>query len=158
GPRHLAQIAIGCPEPRGGAIDERRRRRVADETARELGGNQTRRRWLPCEDVEHLLAVGLAAARFDHVAEHDFLAGIVEARIEPEAAAKPRVLDRPPREGARDLGHVLLRVAAVHAERVQLHQLAAVVLVETPAGILALWRAWRRGQTPRHHEAAERTP
>src|SRR5262249_60526355 len=97
-------------------------------------------------------------ARFDHVAEHDFLAGIVEARIEPEAAAKPRVLDRPPREGARDLGHVLLRVAAVHAERVQLHQLAAVVLVETPAGILALWRAWRRGQTPRHHEAAERTP
>ena len=77
-----------------------------------------------------------------------FCAGVVQPRVEREAAALPRVVDRPPREGARDLGHVLLRVAAVHAERVQLHQLAAVVLVETLGGVLALrpLAACRRGR------------
>ena len=38
--------------------------------------------------------------------------------------------DRPARKGARHLDDVLLRVAAVDAEGVQLHQLAGVVLVE----------------------------
>ena len=47
------------------------------------------------------------------------------------------LLDRPAGERARHLGDVLLRVAAVDAERVQLHQLARVVLVQ-PAR-----RAWR---------------
>ena len=47
-----------------------------------------------------------------------------------EAAALPRVVDRPAGERARHFGDVLLRVAAVDAERVQLHQLAAVVLVQ----------------------------
>ena len=42
----------------------------------------------------------------------------------------PRVVNRPARERARHFGDVLLRVAAVDAERVQLHQLAAVVLVQ----------------------------
>src|SRR5688572_10431609 len=100
------------------------------------------------EDVEYLLAVGLSAAGLDDVAEHDLLPGIVDARLEDEAPAAfhptapsprggapglPRVLDRPARERARDFGHVLLRIAAVDAERVQLHQLAAVVLVESSA-------------------------
>jgi hypothetical protein len=47
-------------------------------------------------------------------------------------------VDRPAGERAGDLGDVLLRVAAVDAQRVQLHQLAAVVLVE------ALGHAWVR--------------
>ena len=45
---------------------------------------------MPREDVEHLLAVVLAAAGLDDVAEHDLLARVVQARIEPEAAAEPR--------------------------------------------------------------------
>ena len=72
-PHHLAQIAVGVAEPRRGAIDERRRRRVADEAARQLGRDEARRRRMLREDVEHLLAVRLAAARLDHVAEHDLL-------------------------------------------------------------------------------------
>src|SRR5687768_6637740 len=33
--------------------------------------------------------------------------------------------ERPPREGARNVDHILLRVAAVHAERVQLEELTS---------------------------------
>ena len=40
------------------------------------------------------------------------------------------LLDRPARERARDFDDVLLRIAAIDAKRVQLHQLAPVVLVE----------------------------
>ena len=71
--------------------------------------------------------------------------------VEAEAAALPRLLDRPAGERARDLGDVLLRVAAVDAERVQLHQLAAVVLVQ------ALRRVRVRGAEARHREARRRT-
>ena len=42
-----------------------------------------------------------------------------------DGAAAARLIDGPSREDARHFLHVLLRVAAVHAERVQLHQLAA---------------------------------
>ena len=72
----------------------------------------------------------LAAAGLDPVAEHQLLAAVVQARVEDVAAALARIADRPAGERARDLGHVLLRVAAVDAQRVQLHQLAAVVLVQ----------------------------
>src|SRR5215210_425684 len=83
-----------------------------------------------CKDVEYLLAIVHAAA-LDPMSEHDFLAGIVQARIESESVAVlPWIVDRPSRESARDLGDVLLRVSAIHAECVQLHQLAAVVLVQ----------------------------
>ena len=93
---------------------------------------------MPRQDVEDLFAVAFAAAGFDDVAEHDLLAGIVQARIEAEAAAEPRRLNRPAGERARDLGDVLLRVAAVDAERVELHQLAPVVLVQALRRVLLL--------------------
>ena len=59
-----------------------------------------------------------------------FVPVVVHLRAEDEAAALLRAIDRPARQDARDFDHVLLRVAAVHAERVQLHQLARVVLVQ----------------------------
>src|SRR6266850_5035277 len=62
-----------------------------------------------------------------------------------DLGAPARILDRPSGERARDLGDVFLRVAAVHAERVQLHQLAAVVLVEPLRCVLAL-RLQTRGE------------
>ena len=51
--------------------------------------DEARRRRVPREDVEHLLAVVLAAAGLDHVAEDDLLARVVQARLEDEAAALP---------------------------------------------------------------------
>ncbi len=49
-----------------------------------------------------------------------------------------RRLNRPAGERSRHLGHVLLRVAAIHPERMELHQLAPVVLVEALRRVLFL--------------------
>ena len=65
-----------------------------------------------------------------------------------ELAVALRIEDRPAGERPRDVDHVGLRVTAVHAEGVQLQQLAAVVLVEP------LIRP-RRGE---HDAAAEAGP
>src|SRR4030095_6941283 len=76
-------------------------------------------------------------ASLDAMAKHDLLAIVVNPRLESEAAALHRVLDRPAGEGARNLGDVFLGIATVHTQGVQLHQLPTVVLVQTarhPAG------------------------
>jgi hypothetical protein len=59
--------------------------------------------------------------------------------------ARRQAAYRPPREDLRKLLHVLLRVTAIHTERVQLQQLARVVLVE-PAPLSC---AVSPGRTPR---------
>ena len=126
------------------------RRIVGDEPARQLGGDEAGRGRMPREQVEDGVAVALAAARLDALAQHDLLAIVVPARIEVESAAEPRVGDRPARERPRNFLHILLRVAAVDAERVQFHQLARVVLVDAPAALL---RRHRRvaGHLPAAH-------
>src|SRR5690348_5824026 len=97
------------------------------------------------KNVEHLLAVIDAAARLDLVSEYDLLTGVVQRRDELKSAV---TIDGPAGERAGDVDHVLLRVAAVHAERVQLEQLAPVVFVEAARLFLRLlvvgWRE-RRG-------------
>ena len=105
----------------GSSLTNRRASFVRDEA---------RGRWMARDDVEHLLAVLDAASRGQPLAEDGLLAGVVHDRPEDEPAAAARLLERPPGERARDLDDVLLRVAAVDAERVQLEQLAGVVLVE----------------------------
>ena len=55
-----------------------------------------------------------------------FCAPVVQGGIERE---RPRARDGPAGQHAGELGHVRLRVPTVHAERVQLHHLAGVVLV-----------------------------
>ena len=63
-------------------------------------------------------------------AQHGLLAFIVHAVVVKEIAALARLANGPAREAARHFRDVLLRVAAVDAERVQLHQLARVVFVQ----------------------------
>ena len=81
------------------------------------------------EDIDRLKAILLAAARGDFVAEHGLLAEVVHERREHEFGIG-RVANRPAGEAARHRDHVVLRIAALDAERVQLHHLAAVVFVE----------------------------
>ena len=126
---HLAQVAVTGSESCRQSIDQRRGRRVADEPPRQLGRHEPRRRGMRGEQVEHLLAV-LDSAGANLVSEDDLLAIVVNPRFEQEVAAYSRIADRPAGERPRHLGDVLLRVAAVDAERVQLHQLARVVFVE----------------------------
>ena len=65
---------------------------------------------------------------------------------EREAATLRTARDRPPGEGARHFDHILLRIAAVHAQRMQLHQFPRVVLVEaTSPRHRLLRRLWQRG-------------
>ncbi len=81
------------------------------------------------QNIEHLLAVLHAPAGRNHMAQHHLLAFVVQLVVVEESAAAPRLQDGPAGEAARHFGDVLLRVAAVHAERVQLHQLAAIVFI-----------------------------
>src|SRR5947207_1387903 len=88
------------------------------------------RRRTPRQNVEHILGVLHPASRGKLVAEDDFLAGVVHLRTENETATLGRRLDRPAGEGTRDVDHILLRVSAIYAERVELEQLTPVVLVQ----------------------------
>src|SRR6185436_12432590 len=85
--------------------------------------------------VEHFLAFLHAATSGELASENDLLVRIVDRRIELELAAG--ALERPAGERARNVDHVLLGVPAVHAEGVELHQLAGVVLVQ-PLGTTLL--------------------
>ena len=119
------------------------------------------------QEVEHVLAVLDAAAGGEALAEHHLGGGVVHVGAEEEvpllrkaqaaealgAREPPLGLlaaggrdDGPAGEGARHLDDVVLRVAAVDAQGVQLHQLAGVVLVQAA---LALGR--RLGGAPRPH-------
>src|SRR4051812_19111943 len=91
-----------------------------------------------------MLSVRLAAASLDDAAEHDLLPFVVQPRVEDELAALSGPVDRPPGERTRHLGDVLLRIAAVHAERVELQQLASVVFVKSLRPLTSLSRRTRR--------------
>ena len=81
------------------------------------------------DEIENVLAFLDAAPSRKLPAENDLFAGVVRLRPEDEVAA-PGDVDAPAGERSRDLDHVFLRVTTVDAERVQLHQLARVVLIE----------------------------
>ena len=88
-----------------------------------------RGRRMPRDDVEHLLAVLDAAPAGMWPRARPSRRRRAQSCAEHERAAEIAAVDGPAGERARDLDHVLLRIAAVDAERVQLHQLARVVLV-----------------------------
>src|SRR5260370_10656761 len=84
------------------------------------------------------------------MSEDGLVAGLVHAGFETEVAAFSRLIERPPGEHFGYFGDIFLRVAAVYAERVQFHQLAAIVFVQA-AGLLGfvasrtLWTTVRPG-------------
>jgi hypothetical protein len=87
-------------------------------------------------DVEDFLAIFDPATGAQLVTEHDFATGVMRRRpeYEPDVGATTPTLatlvHAPPGQRSRDFNHVLLRVAAVYAERVQLEQLARVILIQ----------------------------
>src|SRR5207244_1491353 len=78
------------------------------------------------------------AARWDLRAEDDFLAIIVHERSVVEIAALTRLANRPARKAARHFRHILLCVAAIHAECVQFHNFAAIVFVQAARRTLGI--------------------
>src|SRR5437870_11453976 len=82
------------------------------------------------EDLEDLHAFFFTLL-FDFVAKDDLGAGLMHASFEFDPATFFGLFDRPSREHARDFRDISLRVAAVDAQGVQLHQLATVVFIQS---------------------------
>ena len=169
--RHGAKIAVGVAKHPGDAIDRRRGRLVAHEMGDQLGRDEPRGRRMAHERANDALALfdaGLGISRAEHCLrsrlvqqllkrESDMAVSVGLRRHGPAtwptprprcgvtAARHARSADGPAREDLRELLHVLLRVAAVDAERVQLQQFARVVLVE--AALLSAGRV--RPRAPR---------
>ncbi len=131
--RHLLQIALGGEEALGQPLDQRGRRLIGDEMARELGGYVFCGCRMACERGEHvasLLHAGVGVAPPDH----RLRAGLVHARIELELAAAHRVLakrhERPAGDHIGETGDVLLGVDRAHTQRMQFEDLARQIFVE----------------------------
>ena len=84
----------------------------------------------------------------DLAAQNIFVAGLVGAFIEVEAAAQLRLFNTPPGQDLGQFGYIFLRVTAVHAERVQLHDFARVIFIQAAGTVLGLLRT-RPGKRPR---------
>src|SRR5215831_11745955 len=81
------------------------------------------------KDINHLKGVLLAATCRNPTSEYPLLTEVVHERRED----KPGILgirNRPAGKTARDRDYIVLGIAAVHTQRVQLHDLAAVVFVQ----------------------------
>ena len=81
------------------------------------------------EEPEQLDAFVLAFAAERHT-QRALVAVIMRPVAEHKVGAALGSFDAPPGEDAGDLDDILLGVAAIHTQRVQLEQLAGVVLVD----------------------------
>src|SRR5688572_6474770 len=104
------------------------------------------------KDLEHRQTVFDSAACRDLVAQNCLLAVVMRACVEEERArvapasfthhridgrgAPTRLKDGPTSKTTSDFLHVFLCVAAIDAERVQLHQLSRIVFVDTASSLL----------------------
>ena len=92
------------------------------------------------QQVEHFVAFLDTAADREALAENHLVLRVMQLGAEHEFAPELHC-DRPAGERAGDFLHVLLRVAAIDAERMQLHELARIVLIESLARPAYLLRA-----------------
>src|SRR5438093_12148258 len=88
------------------------------------------------QKVEDLQSIVHTAARRNPIAQDRFLTGIVNPWLEIELRFALQPSNSPASEATRDFLHVFLRVTAVDAQRVEFHQLARVLLVETVSSII----------------------
>src|SRR5262245_44284425 len=82
------------------------------------------------QNVEHTQSVFDPAPGSDAGSEHYLFAAVVDAWTEREPHIAARA-DGPTREASGDFDHVFLRVSAVNSERVQFHDLASVIFVQS---------------------------
>src|SRR5437660_1665131 len=102
---------------------------------RQLLRDEVRRLRMPRQHTEYFQAF-FRTIFFDLVSEDDLLAWFMHARVKTECASILRLFNGPAGEDFGDFGYVLLRVSAVDAEGVKLHEFATVVFVKA-AGLLS---------------------
>jgi hypothetical protein len=94
------------------------------------GGNKMRCGRMPRQNIEHPLRIFPTPAGGNLYTQHCFLALIVNAIVVNKFAPAIRLVDGPPGEATGDFDDVVLRISAVHTQRVKLHQLTRVVLIQ----------------------------
>ena len=131
-PGDLLEIAVAVHERSGKRGDQRGRRLVGNEMAGQLVGNVPRRRRMPRQIGEHGAALRDTGVRID-LAEHDLIARLMQPLGEGEFTAMIRLARVDPGPAGEHVGKardILLGIAAVHADGVQLHGLAGEILIE----------------------------
>ena len=134
--QHGAQVAVAAPEGLGCPLHQRRGRRVTHETLRQLERDVTRGGGMLRQQVQQALTFGFTLSGRKCRAHHLLGARIVQRAVEVVLRQFVRLPDAPAGQDARCLGHVALRVAAIHSQGVQLHQFARVVLVQPAPTLL----------------------
>src|SRR5262249_14462247 len=111
------------------------RRSVGNKAHGQLARDEFGRGRMMRQQVEHLLAF-LFALLADALPEDELWSRLMSALVEVEGSALLRLFDAPPGQDLRQLGDVLLGVAAIDAERMQLHDFARVVFVQSAGAVL----------------------
>ena len=152
--QHRGDVAVARAEGRSEPLHQHFGRVVGDEEERKLPADEARRGRVPREQIERLVHFGRAAPA-DGAPEQQLVAIVMASRDELRHFAVE--VDAEAGEDACELLHVALGVAAVYAERVQLHQLAGVVLVDPVGGVLRVVQVdeHRRVQRRRAEQIAE---
>ena len=119
--QHLAYVAIGLQIRLGHAIDQGLRRTVGDEMTRQFERKVMGRIRISSQQIEHFFRVAHAAGVI-FLAENYFILVVVYLLVEEIIGVALRRANGPSGEGSRDIDYVLLRIAAVYAERVQFHR------------------------------------
>ena len=121
-------IAFGVEKSLRGFFDDLLRRVIGDETTGEFGGDKSRSGWMRDQHLDDLLRFRLTR-RLDRKTQNIFLARVMQVFLEDKIAKPKMFLDIPARETTREFHHILLSVAAVHAEGVKFHQFAGIIFV-----------------------------
>ena len=137
-PGHGRQVSAGPEKRRLEALDEARGRIVRYEVPRELLSDVACRGSVRRQIAKHVHAGALPAVRVA-LAQHRPVAGFVARRGKEELAGFRRgigkIADRPAGQNARQVGDIVLRVAAADAQRVQLQDFARQIFVQSPPAV-----------------------
>src|SRR5277367_5015482 len=93
-------------------------------------------RWASSQPVQHLQTF-LFAALLNGLAHDDLRSWLVAPVVEREPRSFARLFDGPAGEPLGHFCYVFLRVSAIDAESVQLHQFAGIVLVQARISVLS---------------------
>src|SRR5206468_10260444 len=126
----LADVALRALPGGHGVVHAAVRWVVVHESLAQLATHVVHRGRVIGEQLEEAYPFVSAVAGGEGHAHHDFLTVVVGPVVELEVPALLGPPYAPAGENSRDVDHVLLSVGTVHAECVQLEQLASVILVD----------------------------
>src|SRR5262249_9664169 len=141
---NFANVSVRLQEDLRGTVYERRGRIIGNKPLANLLRHKTRGGGMPSQNIEYRQAVAYATARRNRSPENYLGSLIVHPRAKDKSTVLIRAVDSPTCEAARHLLDVLLSVSSVDSERVQLHQLSSIVLIDVSLARLRLCDRGRR--------------